>query len=281
MEEVYQLYGGAIRKLAEGFSWLADSLAAVAESLDWSKSENKKEELTGIKILSERLAWGVEEEGLKLARLNIPGLSRSYIRALLREGYDDEKCLQELSEEELSKIVPKRLAERIKKRFPAVLSSSFAKNDKPKTRNPKLETGNPISETDNFSPASVNSHPHTLNTKDQGLTTILQIDQHRPDRIIFQGKEIKVTAKEFSLIHLLTQHPEQVMSYNEILDELWKDEEDAIYNRVSYHFSKIRSTILKTIGKSKRNKEKVKNIFKVISRRGIMLNLEEDKLKIN
>ncbi|GAI87543.1 unnamed protein product, partial [marine sediment metagenome] len=38
--------------------------------------------------------------------------------------------------------------------------------------------------------------------------------------------------------------------------------------------------ILKTIGNNKKNKEKVKDILKVVSRRGIMLNLEEDKLKI-
>ena len=94
------------------------------------------------------------------------------------------------------------------------------------------------------------------------------------------GEKIEVTATEFSLIHLLAQHNEQVMSYDELVGELWGDEENAIYTRVSYHFSKIRSIILKTIGKSKRNKEKVKNIFKVISRRGIMLNLEEEKLKI-
>ena len=41
------------------------------------------------------------------------------------------------------------------------------------------------------------------------------------------------------------------MSYGELLDKFWKDEEDAIYNRVSFHFSKIRSTILKTIGQTK------------------------------
>ena len=113
------------------------------------------------------------------------------------------------------------------------------------------------------------------------MQPVLEIDIHRPDRIIFEGEKIEVTATEFSLIHLLAQHNGQVMSYDELLDELWKDEEDAIYSRVSYHFSKIRSTILKTIGKSKRNKEKVKNIFKVISRRGIMLNIEEEKLKIS
>jgi len=71
------------------------------------------------------------------------------------------------------------------------------------------------------------------------------------------------------------------MSYVELVDKLWGDEENAIYSRVSYHFSKTKNTVLKTIGKSKKNKEKVKNIFKVIPRRGIMLNLEEDKLKIN
>jgi len=37
---------------------------------------------------------------------------------------------------------------------------------------------------------------------------------HRPDRIIFFGKEVKVTATDFSLIHLLAQHPEQVMSFD-------------------------------------------------------------------
>ena len=110
---------------------------------------------------------------------------------------------------------------------------------------------------------------------------ILEIDPHRPDRIIFQGKEIEITAIEFSLIHLLAQHPEQVMSYDELLDKLWKDEEDAIYNRVSFHISKVRRTILKIIGKSKINKEKVKNIFTVVSKRGVMLKLKADQIKIN
>jgi helicase len=169
---------------------------------------------------------------------------------LLREGYEDKKCLEQLSVEELSKIVPKRLAGRIKKRCSAEIC-----NPKPATCNSQLETCN--------------------------LQPLLQIDQHRPDRIIFQGKEIKVTAKEFSLIHLLAQHPEQVMSYNELLDKLWKDEEDAIYNRVSFHISKVRRTILKIIGESKINKEKVKNIFTVVSKRGVMLKLKADQIKIN
>ena len=61
----------------------------------------------------------------------------------------------------------------------------------------------------------------SLNTNDQGLTTnpsynsqlasctlqpVLEIDIHRPDRIIFEGEKIEVTATEFSLIYLLAQN---------------------------------------------------------------------------
>ena len=273
LEEGHKIYGGSIQKLGEEFSWLADSLRTAAESLGWKmdqpsqknnplsqEDKTKKDNWEKIKTLAERLNWGVEEEGLKLARLHIPGLSRSYIKILLREGYEDKKCLEQLSVEELSKIIPKRLAGRIKKRF-------SAENCKLKTDNRDLET-------------SI-SCQHTPNANDQRLTTILDIDPHRPDRIIFEGKEIEVTAIEFSLIHLLAQHPEQVMSYDELLDKLWKDEEDAIYNRVSFHISKVRRTILKIIGKSKINKEKVKNIFTVVSKRGVMLKLKADQIKIN
>ena len=286
IEEAYKIYGGAIRKLGEGFSWLADCLGAIAFDLGWSKKENKKEELAGIKMLSERLAWGVEEEGLRLAGLHIPGLSRNYIRALLKEGYDDEKCLGELPVEGLAKVVPERLAERIKKRFPAPTALSFAelsaKNDKPKTGNliseigkPKLEACIPKFENGNFSPASGNPQPETRNTKP---VTILEIDIHRPDRIIFEGKEVKVTTIGFSLLYLLAQHTGKVVDYEDILNELWKDEEDAIYHRLSYHLSKIKKNILKT--RKHNDRDYIDSIFMVIKGRGLMLNLREKELKI-
>jgi len=112
------------------------------------------------------------------------------------------------------------------------------------------------------------------------LQPLLEIDIHHPDRIIFEEKEIKVTATEFSLLYLLAQHNGQVISYGKLLDELWKDEEYAIYNRVSFHISKIRRTILKIIGESKTNKEKVTDIFVVVPGRGVMLKLKNEELKI-
>jgi len=37
IEEEYGLYRGCIYRLGEGFSWLADSLSAIAESVGWEK----------------------------------------------------------------------------------------------------------------------------------------------------------------------------------------------------------------------------------------------------
>jgi len=97
------------------------------------------------------------------------------------------------------------------------------------------------------------------------LQPLLQIDNHRPVRIIFEDKEIKVTARGFSLLYLLAQHRGQVVSYEEILNELWKDEEDAIYTRINYHICKIRKDILKIMDKKEGDTKKIENIFKTIS----------------
>ncbi|GAI44983.1 unnamed protein product, partial [marine sediment metagenome] len=229
-------------------------------------------------LLSERLIEGVEEEGLNLARLYIPGLSRYYIKRLVREGYADEKCLRGLREEELAKVLPERLVKRIQKRIKEDKDDQEAKKQKLIAKDKKLENCHPKLETCNLSPEIL---PSLLKTKNSKLKTVLQIDQHRPDRIIFLGKKIEVTSTEFSLIYFLAQHNNQVMSYDTLLDELWKDEKDVIYRRVNYHVFNIKKAILKTIGETKTNIERIKKILVVVPGRGIMLNLMDNELIIN
>jgi helicase len=122
---------------------------------------------------------------------------------------------------------------------------------------------------------SITASPVTL------LEPVLEISQRRPDRIIFMGKKIEVTATEFSLIYFLAQHNSQVMSYDTLLDELWKDEKDVIYRRVNYHVFNIKKAILKTIGETETNIERIKKILVVVPGRGIMLNLMDNELIIN
>lgn len=293
IEQEYNLYRGSIYRLGEGFSWLADSLAAIAENTGWKKK--RKEDLYQIKLLSNRLIEGVREEGLNLANLYIPGLSRYHIKKLLQAGYNNSQCLKELSEEDLSKILPDMLTKRIKENLPTVLSPGI------ETKNQKLTTKNllynlpPIlssSSTKNYKPKtkdpppeSNNSQPVTLNsvlkTKNEKPKTILAIDILRPDRIIFEGKEVKVTTIGFSLICLLARHRGQVMIYEDITKKLWGKKTDAIYTRIIQHICKIRKDILDVIGNNKTNKEKVKDIFKVVSGRGVMLNINDTQLILN
>ena len=284
IEQENGLYGRVVQILGEGFSWLADNLVEIAKNEGWRK--DREEDLNKIKILSRKLIDGVEEDGLNLSQLHILGLRQCYIGKLLKEGYKDENYLKELSEEQLSKVLPKGLVNRVQKRFAPVLSSSFTKNDKPKTRNPKPETCNLSLETRSSYPVSSCSPPKTENCIAQLapcslLQPILEIDQHRPDRIIFEGKEVKVTTIGFSLLYLLAQHNGKVVGYEEILKDLWKGETDAIYTRINHHICKIRKDISKIMDKKEDNTKKIENIFKAIPGRGLMLNIKEEELEIN
>ncbi len=287
IEQEYDLYRGCIYRLGEGFSWLADSLSAIAESMGWEKKYSK--DLDKIKMLSYRLSGGVQEEGLNLALLYIPGLSRYYIRRLVGAGYGDVNSLSDASEGELGKLLPKRLAQRIQKKMKEkdshqkVLKEKLIVQDKncePVILSSQLKTTSITSASHNLKSVSASSPSKTENCKPK-LVTILEIDRRHTDRIIFEGKEVKLTPLAFSLLYLLAQNPKEVLIYDYLINTIWKGSEDATYTQVTFHLSKIRRAVLKTICHNKRNRKKVKEIFKVVSRRGIMLNLEEDKLKIS
>ena len=277
IEQEYSLYRGAVKRLGEGFSWLADCLAAVAEDIEWKKE--RKEDLEKIQCLSRRLVEGVEEEGLKLSRLHIPGLTRSYIRRLVKEGYEDEECLKEIGRKGLGEVLPGRLVKRIQERIQEKIKEEKeeeirikkerqeqeSKKEKEKKKEKKISVGESCYEKSGI----------------HDLQTVLEIDKRRPDRIIFEGKEVKVTTIGFSLLYLLAQHRGQVVSYEEILKKLWEDDEDSIYTRINYHICKIRKDISKTTNNKNRNIKKVENIFKTIPGRGLMLNIKEKELEIN
>lgn len=277
IEEEYGLYRGCIYRLGEGFSWLADSLSAIAESVGWEKKINK--DLNKIRILSNRLVEGVREEGVNLALLYIPGLSRYHIRRLVGAGYGDENSLRDASEVELDKLLPKRLVQRIQK---SVKEEWIMQDEscEPVILLSPLKTTSITSVSNNLKLVSASSPSKTKNCKPT-FVTILEIDHRHTDRIIFEGKEVKLTPLAFSLLYLLAQNPKEVLIYAYLINTLWKGSSDATYIQVTFHLSKIRRAVLKTICHNKKNRKKVKDIFKVVSRRGIMLNLAEDKLKIS
>lgn len=257
--------------------------------MGWEKKINK--DLNKIRMLSNRLVEGVREEGVNPALLYIPGLSRYYIRRLVGAGYGDENSLRDVSGGDLDKLLPKRLVQRILGRmkeennhWKMIKEKCMVQDENCKPESAILpspfKTTSITSVSHNLKPESASSTSKTENCKPT-FVTILEIDHRHMDRIIFEGKEVKLTPLAFSLLYLLAQNPKEVLIYDYLINTIWKGSRDATYIQVTFHLSKIRRAVLKTICHNKKNRKKVKEIFKVVSRRGIMLNLEEDKLKIS
>ena len=112
IEESYEVFSGAIKRVGEDFSWLAETLASLAKEIRWDPRA-----IARIEKLSQRLIYGVTEKGLALSRIRLRGLGRTYINRLIAEGYDTPEAVAELPLTELERVLPKHLAERLYRYF--------------------------------------------------------------------------------------------------------------------------------------------------------------------
>jgi len=215
--------------------------------------------LDKINQLSERLITGIEPDGLALARLQIPDLTRTYIQKMVQEGYDNKQCLEELDEKQLSHLLPKRLIQKIKKRLRPDKSDKteiLLSNNKEKPKNNLI---------------GLSDH------KTEESRPVLRFNQDRPDRIFFLQETISVNRINFQLISLLAKNQGKMISYNFIINTLWPEDEDATYHRLWYHLGKLRNSMQNIIREKnisnlpgKYIKEK---ILKVFPGRGLLLDV--------
>jgi len=208
-------------------------------------------------------------------------------------GYKDINSLRDAGEDEWGKLLPKSLVKNIQEKIDEENHHRKMLNEKCEDRDKSsdvirkiaVDCGIVAESGYGFNAASENrcikERPSAIEVTGKSTEPVLEISKYRPDRIIFEGKEVEVTSIEFSLIYFLAQHNSQVMSYDILLDEIWKDEEEAIYRRVNYHVSNIRKAMLKTIGENKDNMERIRKILMVVPGRGIMLNIKDKEIKIN
>ena len=255
IEEEFGILSGAIQKMGEGFSWLTDTLAAIAGKIGWK--EQRPLDIENIHQLSARLITGVEPEGLALSQLEIPDLTRGYIQRLVREGYDNEQCLRELDEKQLSLILPSPLIKKIMKRLAIGKenNASFAKDNEQQKKTPSAKTD-------------------AINKRDETDIGII-IDPDRPDRILFSGEAVTLNRINFELISLLAKNQGKIISYEHIINTLWPDDEDATYHRLWYHLGKLRNSMQKVI--LKKNSANIpteyikEKVLKVFPGRGLLL----------
>ena len=108
LEKEYGVYFGAINRMAEQIGWVLEAAACIAKVIAVRTSTRKL-----LEGLSSRIAFGVPQDGVFLARLGIPCLGRERIRSLVRFGVDSPETLQEVTMSDLEKMVTKPVAARL------------------------------------------------------------------------------------------------------------------------------------------------------------------------
>ncbi len=172
LETRYLCRSGQIEQIAKRTSWLLDA------AFGMSKVLNSDRRLSYfLKRLSLKVNFGVDDLGIKFARLRLTGLGRDYIWRLTKEGFCTFKKIKQAKTEELKRVIPQPVAERLKEEI----------EKKPKrSRRPKSFFRFQISEQEKIS-LSIEGTP----VKDKFL-------------VLINGRRTLLPAKSFKYLMKLT-----------------------------------------------------------------------------
>ncbi len=201
IEEKYHTLLGQIVSAAEQVSWIIDATAALAVAFG-----AQEDFIDRIAQLAERVQHGLRDEGIKLARLRLPGLERSAIIALEAHGLHSPSALAGTPTHLLDQWVPAATAHELK-------SWGLRNND---------EQGNPPGR-------EVPSPPSSL--------PVLVVDDRRPNEIVVEGKRVKLQDKQFRLVRALAGAPGECIPYDTIYEEIWGE---TVVEQNQMHFQKRR-----------------------------------------
>lgn len=137
IERAYGVGTGAIRNVAANMTWLIDTLTAIAEHI--------RPDLAGeLEILADRVLYGVKEEGLFLARLNVQGLGRESIHRLLETGYTTEDQIMDTDISDFQGIISHTQALRLRESIEKRVKNSLERRKREHIRRIDQYKGNSI-----------------------------------------------------------------------------------------------------------------------------------------
>jgi DNA-binding response OmpR family regulator len=62
-------------------------------------------------------------------------------------------------------------------------------------------------------------------------------------RVVVEGREVDLTAREFDLLHFLADHPDQVFSRDQLMDRVWEFSFYTDTTTVTVHVRRLRAKI--------------------------------------
>lgn len=113
IESHYATWEGQVRKIAEDYAWLVDSLAMMMVAQEWDE-----EFINQMSDLRTRLELGVMAEGVKLSNIRVRGLGRISTRKLIDAGLKTLSAIKDAPFDQLKAILKngtlvKRLVEAV------------------------------------------------------------------------------------------------------------------------------------------------------------------------
>ncbi|MDP2267623.1 MAG: hypothetical protein Q8K46_00495, partial [Deltaproteobacteria bacterium] len=312
IEEGYEVFSGAIKRVGEDFSWLAETLASLAKEVGWDTRG-----INRITTLSQRLIYGVTEKGVALSRIRIRGLVRTYINRLLVQGYDTPEAIADLLLDELERHLPKHLAERLYHHFHRQYEKKAETVEKEKPPEPpeirdalpitsaapaknQKEVPLPIARDNTFPKSLADILPdETLlaalrarlaDAKDlRELITdppVIFMDE-RQQLFFYQGVPIKLQPACFNYLLILAERTKQIVARDEIYRCLWPgsmnyDGSNKPYERqISDHKRRCIAQIKKGVsGRITIETGELETLIFTRSKVGYMLNLPKENVFI-
>jgi helicase len=195
LENKYLCRSGQIEQIGKKAGWLLDAACGIARVLNLNHKFSPP--LTGggkgeddivrfLKNLSQKVNFGVDQRGLKLAKLRVPSLGRDYIWSLVENGFSDPNRIKETELSDLEKFIPIRAAERLKHKI-----QNFRR-----THGTKFEIQN--------STFSVEKD-RTQSSKIDGLDLVIDGSAVKDKFLVLvNGKRVNLPAKSFKYLVKLT-----------------------------------------------------------------------------
>jgi replicative superfamily II helicase len=198
LEESYQVWAGAIRRVGEELSWIVEALGAVATACGWS--DERKAELDS---LADRLLFGVRGDVVPLAKLRVKGLGRVMLRRLAKAGFTDSESVRDAGANSVRAAINHR----------GVFERLWEKVGEPG----KVETYPTAAEPEVLAAAEPAAAPN------DNAALIVDLKERR---VIYRGHEIptrppnNLQRQPFLALAVLASRPRQVVSMDELADEM-------------------------------------------------------------
>ncbi len=240
IERALHLPAGRLAALGDTVGWIVQAQGRIGRELGWPEAGWKR-----LVRLGESVAAGVPDDGLELARLHVPGLTRGRIMALLEAEVSGASELVAADRGRLTELLGPELTER-----------ALAAADALPAREPDpFESQKPV--------------PEALSPE---VSRLLVVDSARPDQVLVDDRPVALRPAEFRLLSVLADHPGACVSYEDIYQGMWGAEQFVEPAQIYSHRSRLARKLADLLPD--------RELLRTVPKRGLMLDLRPEQVLV-